>query len=430
MGGDDAIHPNAWQREHLPPAGYTYFGQFIDHDLTSDPRRFGKETGRAPVNFRTPRFDLDSVYGSPRRKSLYEGDLLRLAADECDFVRGLDGEAAIHDRRNDSNQIVAQLHLAMARYHNRVTRTLPAKAGRFKQARTIVRNHYQWAVLHDFLPRIVGRQTVDALLSDLGGPRLYRPGPSPALPLEFAAAAFRFGHSMVRGSYVVGALGGVIRTFDAHAPDLRGHRPIDPRHRIEWKHFFRMPGSSVAPQAARPIDTHLARPLFSLPNRVAQDKSPRGRRLPFRNLHRAEVDLGLASGQQLARAMLDARVPLDHGGKPLLGIDGGPRIRAYGAPGDPNIGNTGVSLADLDDRLRLAAPLWYYVLEEADVFHRGVQLGPVAGRLVAEVFVGLMEADAQSVLNTGWTPTAGAYGCRKDGEFFIANLLDFATGCA
>ncbi len=48
------------------PAGYTYLGQFLDHDMTFDPT---SELDRindpaALENFRNPRFDLDSLYGS------------------------------------------------------------------------------------------------------------------------------------------------------------------------------------------------------------------------------------------------------------------------------------------------------------------------------------------------------------------------------
>ena len=63
----------------------------------------------------------------------------------------------IPDHRNDENLAVAQTHLAMIRFHNRVVDTLPglgAGAQKFATARELVTKHYQWMVQTDYLPRI------------------------------------------------------------------------------------------------------------------------------------------------------------------------------------------------------------------------------------------------------------------------------------
>src|SRR5712691_2777689 len=65
------------------PAGYTYFGQFVDHDITFDPvsSLTRQNDPNALVDFRTPKFDLDSLYGRgpADQPYLYEGDGLHRA---------------------------------------------------------------------------------------------------------------------------------------------------------------------------------------------------------------------------------------------------------------------------------------------------------------------------------------------------------------
>ena len=74
---------------------------------------------------------------------------------------------------------------------------------------------------------------------------------------------------------------------------------------------------------------------------------------------------------------------------------------------------------DLDQR----TPLWFYVLREAEVTADGEHLGPVGGRIVAEVIVGLIRGDRQSYLrqDPDWTPTYGS-----GGSFVMADLLEAA----
>lgn len=148
------------------PALYTYFGQFIDHDLTFDPGgSFQKQKDPdALTDFRTPAFDLDNVYGrgpgdqpymyEADGKSFALGDPLSLGdAGARDLLRSPAGRALIGDPRNDENAIVSQLQGLMQRFHNRLVKEHPKLA--FENIQQLLRFHYQYVVINDFLPRIV-----------------------------------------------------------------------------------------------------------------------------------------------------------------------------------------------------------------------------------------------------------------------------------
>ena len=117
------------------------------------------------------------------------------------------------DDRDDENLIVAQLHVAFAKFHNRFVTLLeahpefsPGGADLFEQARRLVTWHYQWLVLHDFLPQIVQHAALREI--NAHGFRFYKRALNPddapiALPVEFTVAAFRFGHTMVQDAYIL-----------------------------------------------------------------------------------------------------------------------------------------------------------------------------------------------------------------------------------
>ena len=211
------------------PAGYTYLGQFIDHDITFDPASSLQQQNdpNALVDFRTPRLDLDSVYGRgpDDLPYMYDGNKFRLGrplfandqpTNARDLPRYIDPEnataprrALIGDKRNDENVIVSQLHGAMLRFHNKLVDADPAASFRDIQQR--VRWHYQWIVLNDFLVKICGEQVVKDILPHLGKDRpiwenppnfaIYKYRQDAFMPVEFSVAAYRFGHSMVRPIY-------------------------------------------------------------------------------------------------------------------------------------------------------------------------------------------------------------------------------------
>ncbi len=417
----DAMQSQDRDENPAIPAGFTYLGQFVDHDITFDTtsslERFNDPEGL--VNFRTPRFDLDSLYGrgpaddafmydqdfdKGRSKLLIgrvlEDDLETVAAPpEDDLPRNRQGRALLGDPRNDENIFVSQLQLTFLKFHNRVVDHLKAEQGLeggdlFKVAQRLTRWHYQWVVVHDFLPRIVGKQLINRLLKpdDDGTPevklRFYRPKYRPFMPLEFSVAAYRYGHSQVRGQYVINTTVPRLPIFtpgplgDERLRDFRGFRPLPPKWTIGWPFFFEL--DDEPPQASFKIDTKLAGPLFELPGEDGDDDKSLARRNLLRGWR-----LKLPSGQGVARAM----------------------------------GLTPLS----DDELgfKHSAPLWFYVLKEAEVKENGERLGPVGGRIVAETFLGLLKGDPLSFLNEpNWVPTLPA---ATGGQFTMADLIRFAV---
>jgi Animal haem peroxidase len=387
------------------PAGYTYLAQFVDHDVTFDPnsRLDAANDPYTLADFRTPRLDLDSVYGSGPMDQPFLYDWrderpnpgVRLLVDEpesprlarFDLPRNRDGRALIGDARNDENLIVSQLHTLFLRFHNRVVEELrPQYGGRsaalFEHAQRLVRWHYQWIVLHDLLPTLVGARLMGSLLAEPEGAlpvitrRVFEWREQPFMPVEFSAGAYRFGHSLVRDDYRVrdGVLNVPIMVNDRRDPfQLGGFRRVPDELEIEWKHFFRLDGGAP-PQDTMRIDASVALALTDL--------FPDGKNLVFLNLRRGRA-LGLPSGRDVALAM---------GEKPLA---------------DEQLVPAPIELGDaVASAVVKAPPLWYYVLCEARARGAGVRLGPVGGRIVAEVLVGLVQGDPASYLsqNPLWRP--------------------------
>jgi hypothetical protein len=363
-------------------AGTTFFGQFVDHDITFDVAStlgVPTEPSTSP-NSRTPSLDLDSVYGQgPVASSqLYDpSDTAKLRIESGglfeDLARSGDGTAILPDPRNDENLIIAGLQCAFICFHNNAVDWARANGhdgpGAFAEARRLTTWHYHWVVLHQFLPQIVGQALVDEVLRR--GGRFYKPKEGEAfMPVEFEAAAYRFGHSMVRPSYRANLAGDDGGPFFAMIFDPAGEGqpdPVDlrggaraPRRFIGWQTFFDFGDGNVKPN--KKIDTLISTPLFDLPlGAIASHDRPQV--LPQRNLLR-QLTWSLPSGQKVAQAM---RLP---------------------ALTEEELGT------DLDEYrsssydFKAGTPLWYYVLKEAEVKAEGLTLGPVGGRIVAEVLVG------------------------------------------
>ncbi len=403
------------------PAGFTYFGQFLDHDITFDPvsSLTRQNDPDALRDFRTPRLDLDSVYGAgpSDQPYLYESDnehfIIGSNGKDQDLQRNARGRAIIGDPRNDENFIVSQIQHAWLRFHNKVVddirgnkldKALWSKepGDVFSEAQRIVRWHYQWIVITDFLPRIVGADLLKKLIEPIPGtatgkrfnpiPRYYNPAPLTGafMPIEFSAAAYRYGHSQIRPEYELNEQIKDKTIFPtAKTPNptdhLEGFRPLIQGWKIEWGRFFELDRPKDDRQQSRLIDTKLAPPLFRLPQSVDADE----RALAFLNLTRGKR-MDLPSGQAIARLL--GEEPLDSS---ELGLDGD-------------------------------APLWFYVLAEAEKRAKGRHLGPVGGRIVAEVILGLIDADAMSFLSVepGWQPFLPS---STPGVFTMASMLRYAT---
>jgi hypothetical protein len=400
-------------------AGTHFMGQFMDHDMTFDTSsKLGTPTEpRSTPNGRTPTFDLDSVYGSGPVGSpqLYDSPTkLKIGSTPDgtheDLPRHPDNSAIIGDPRNDENMMIAGLHCAFILAHNKAVDLVQAPgmsdAQVFAGARQRVTWHYHWMILHEFLPLFVGQDMVNRVLTR--GRRFYRPQKGGAfMPVEFQGASYRFGHSMVRPSYranFTGQNGGPFfgMIFD---PSAEAANPSDPddltggaranRRFIGWPTFFDFGDGNVKPN--KQIDRRISTPLFNLPlGAIASHDQPTA--LPQRNLLR-QVTWSMPSGQSIADEMgVDALSPGDLS-----------ELSAYGL------------------RLERHTPLWYYALAEAEVMAQGLHLGPVGGRIVAEVIIGLLQTDPASYVssNPSWTPTFP----RKystDGGFRMIDFLAFA----
>ncbi len=383
------------------PAAWAFFGQFIAHDITADRSLLLHHARLNELrNFRTPRLDLECVYGAgstgdPHLYDLNDLDKFLLGINdvgkEDDLPRNRQGRALVGDPRNDVHLIISQLHLAFLKFHNAIVGHLRQRgvvaADIYNEARRLVRWHYQWIVEHEFLPLSAGQELVDDILRN--GVRFYSVGAYPYIPVEFADAAYRFGHSQVRSMYTLNSMGARGQVF----PDCAGTCPVPHDRVIEWSYFFQL-DDQRPPQASKCIDTILAHSLIDLPKSVVGDTEiPEQHSLAYRDLERGEA-LNLPSGETVARAMGIEPLTRDEVGLQTLGWQG-------------------------------ETPLWYYILKEAEVRHNGEWLGEVGGRIVAEVLLGLIDLDPTSYRNaeSEWTPTLPS---AQEGIFTIADFLRFA----
>ena len=446
----------------IPPV-YTYWGQFIDHDITANTDRQNTVTDitvedlkplqpevvvRDLRNLRRPALDLDSVYGDgptfeggpeTAAADMYDGIRLRLSeVAEGDGIRGdhiptlgdnlrdlprdsgaqLPEDktvALIGDGRNDENLIVAQLHVAFLRFHNAVVDWAQHQPGYpqddrelFERVRDLVRWHYQWLVVHDYLKTVTLPGVVDKVL--LGGNKVFQPRYGEVyMPLEFSVATYRFGHSMVRLAYDYnrnfGRPGKVIgsasfRLIFAFTGSARpepfnggGTLTLPFNWVIEWNRFVDK-GDSLPDHFARRIDTQLAPPLFDMINQISEENEglPEAvkdilKRLAVRNLLRG-YQLALPTGQAVADAL--GVVPLTE-----------EELRRNNSDA--------VNTALADGGFLQTTPLWFYVLKEAEARANGNSLGEVGSRIVVETLIGQLRADPGSYLNQdgGWSPEQG-----------------------
>lgn len=379
------------------PAAYTYFAQFVDHDITFDTasslERESDPNGL--INFRTPRFDLDNLYGrgGSDQPYMYDGDepgRAKMLIGEIggtgkpDLPRNAQGRALIGDMRNDENAMVSQLQLAFLMAHNElVDRARAADADdAFESARKTLRWLYQWVVWNDFVKRIVLDDVWARALTPIDDDGLglrWRHGLShvydwknqPYMPIEFSGAAYRFGHSMVRNAYKPNngnSPDEFVPIFSNTVPEprsLKGFRPMQVQNTIQWDRFLEMETSDGPefPLHTRRIDTRLSNALAFLHETDSGDPE---NVLAFRNLKRS-LTYQLPAGSAVARQ---------------LGVEP-------------------VTLAAKEPDA-----LWFYILREAEEHANGQSLGRVGSMIVAGTFAGLLHGDPRSWINLepGWTP--------------------------
>ena len=463
---DDELKDGPDAEENLyVPAGYTYFGQFVDHDLTFDTTStFDPKHSPPATNLRTPRLDLDCLYGSgpADQPYLYDIDgvkLLPVEDNAFDLVRippGTEkyGRAVIGDKRNDENSIVCQIHLAMIKFHNTVVESLRRRSPRisnadlFIHARDEVRWTYQRIVMEDYLRRVIDGEVIQAFQDRFQqGPgdayTLYTSDKRRNLPVEFVGAAYRFGHSMVRTGYRLNEKlkRRVFSAEDNTETSLVGFEPLTRDHVINnWSRFFTdklKPGQreqknegeskdddpSLRLQYAYKIDPSLVDPLGALASAVDAER----RSLALLNLRRGNsLGYRLCDGQAIAAAL--GEEPLD------------PVYLCVRSKVEESF--TFSNIATIDESFSRRTPLWFYILAEAqkpivDLWQQngrrdlvdddllngkgaGTQLGPVGGGILLEVFSGILDEDRDSYRHAAnWRPLL-------DGPVTMFDLLKFA----
>jgi hypothetical protein len=539
----DEVKDGADAEENLwMPSGYTYFGQFIDHDLTFDntsslnPADAG-DVDRLPTNLRTPRFDLDSLYGDgPDAQPYMYGEdgasLLFKDSDDQQFPTTFEqakqdllrspqnGRAIIGDKRNDENSIICQIQLSFIKFHNAVVAHLKTQDPHLKGTNlfTLARNEVRWAyqklVIEDFLPRIV-KSEVFADLKKAKTPQerqscyaLYTEDKRINLPREFVVAAYRFGHSGVRFGYRLND--GLDNRFSIFAPSkdpngnkipdddqsLLGFDPLPKSQAIDdWGRFFpsteptdlpdglgkslevEVKDPTVRLQFAYKIDTTLVDPLTALPpstlptslnpggvlqevqDAIASDPlvkplpHPERPSLALLNLLRGNV-YKVQSGQAIAKVLKEKGFRAKDTNLPIKPLDPKYLVTRESIKDDQGKPNGKSKFVDINSELKTDTPLWFYILAEAQAsiikelrVNTGqefkddrlrdepevakTQLGWVGGRIVAEVFYGLMDSDKDSYVNKlapngeDFQPiwAHDSYACSKA---IFANLLKFA----
>jgi hypothetical protein len=431
------------------PSGYTYLGQFVDHDLTFDRTNVTLGTNVSPADLlqgRSPALDLDSLYGAgpgdPASERFYEADGRRLKMGKTEAAgtgrlaakQGFDlprspseKHAVIPDFRNDENLVVAQTHLAMIRFHNRVVAELASVPApqRFARARRAVTKHYQWMIRHDYLPRICEPAVVDDVFRH--GRKAFETGAVatdvPTMPIEFSVAAFRLGHSMIRRAYNWnvefdhgnGTLD-LLFSFTGTSGFLGNGSRLPSNWIADWRRLypFKQADLKVPPakfNRAMRIDTRLVNPLSALPpgsfGETSPPSDPLVANLAFRNLARAKM-VKLASGQQMAAFLKSRGVGLTALTKAQI------RDGAGGAELD---GLTGAQRTQFLE----ATPLWFYVLREAEL--NDGRLDGVGARIVAETLHRAIEGSRNSIVrDTAFKPRFGP----DDHTFDMRDLLHFA----
>lgn len=396
---DDGTRVSEERPEILLEVGYTYFGQFVAHDLTKDISSVDDAWRKNPdelENQQTPKLDLSLLYGAgPEISSeLYENDGIRLkvgtlsaAGTSFDICTDAQGARVLADDRGGSNLILRQMTAAFARLHNFAVEQFRAevndKAELFTRARRQTMWQFQWLVCEDYLSHVLNLAVYNTV---------FRSGRTTvrwkvfSIPIEFAAAAMRFGHAMVRPNYLL-SLG-----QEMLLPRILGRTPdrgvLGPELEINWGLFFQGAGS-VGALTTRPIDTRLAHPLHELPVDligVVEVACPHFRidqnpaQLPLRTLLRG-AGLRLASGQTAARAfgqpvLTEAELTQNSRGEET---EQGGILRSTGLVQD--------------------TPLWYYILKESEVRENGNRLGSVGSHIVAETIHAALRSDSDSYLN-------------------------------
>jgi hypothetical protein len=393
---DDGKRVSEERPEILVETGYTYFGQLVAHDLTKDVSSIEEAWRTEPTkleNLQTPRLDLSVLYGHGpiASRELYEKDGVRLRTGPSgkdgrtfDVCVGREGERILADDRGAENLILRQMTAVFCRLHNfAIEQFRPQFANEallFERARQQTRWQFQYLVVRDYLRTLLDLDVYKKIFDDGRSKIKWKIF---SVPIEFAAAAMRFGHAMVRPNYLF-SFGHEMQLQEVlgRTPE-RG--PISAELEINWGFFFQGAGPASA-IVARPIDTRLASPFQKLPPDligVPEATCPHAQtppQLAVRTLWRGAA-LKLPSGQTVAHAFSEAVLSESEMTQNSLGVE------------------TRQGAIAREAGLARETPLWYYILKESEVRHNGNRLGPIGSYLVAETILAALRSDPSSYVH-------------------------------
>ncbi|MFO1203630.1 MAG: peroxidase family protein, partial [Tabrizicola sp.] len=445
------------------PAAYTYFGQFVNHDISAprgDVMSHGADAPPAGVvgavdppgldrsrrasveiilrnffNDHPEPLTLASLYGEgpgsadPNVRALYAADgkrfrlgktrrevdkvfvddmkdpaLVDHATGAPDLLR-TGGGPLIADLRNDENLIISQLHLALLLFHNKVVAALepsfPDPATCFAEARKVVTRHYHWLILNDYLPQLLSRAVQARPLAEYPS-NLQKPN---EVPLEFTTAAFRFGHSMVGSAYDFNANFGVGGHLAPEGATLA--------HLFAFTSHQNM-GQNAPGLPELPDHWVIDWERMTRFQAGTAGAPPR----PFGNAER--IDLSFAPdmlnvvgdseiavhGSILFRNLMRGfhrRMPFGQQLADQYGVDRLSEAEVRRAlPREKALAPGMKSLRQVAEDLGMLAetPAWLYFLCESRVREAGERVGPTASHLIADTIVGLIRHNGKSLLNT------------------------------
>lgn len=398
-------------KKGIAPAGMTFFGQFVDHDITLDATSaLGTRIVPSTIpNVRTPSLDLDCVYGAGPEASphLYGNEdaanflVYGTKANKFDLARTSNGTALIGDPRNDENQIISSIQANFVALHNiLMTEALndksayeeimmcakmgmssnewadhvPERHEVFEAVRRFLRMHYQWVIWNEFLPDFVDQPCLDeARLNDLFG------ADAAIMPVEFTGATYRFGHATTQPDYEIKHGKGQV--------DMMKLLGFGPRaETVDMKVMFDLDGKKS--QRARPVGPTLGLALTALPFIMDQVhlrdvditlSLPQSQNLPLRNMLRDRYTYKLANGEAIVHWFKEQHHRTI------------PKVTMH-----EKLAKAGIT----------KTPLWFYCLQEAEEFGGG-RLTGVGGAITASVFARLLRLDRTTYWHAhGFAPSA------------------------
>lgn len=421
------------------PAGYTYLGQFVSHEIVP-PTRQSDDSRRV-----LPLLDLTSIYGDDKQ-GLFEEQLAKLSSEALfsDLPRDDEtGAPKIPEPRNEDNVIVAQLHLLLMNLHVVLGRV---SGESFDKTRKSVIKVFQSIVVFDFLRQLLMPKVFELYFVE--GKRLLKLKKD-EIPKEFSLAAFRFGHSMVRSRYV--GIGGV---RSKPLQDLfRRNQPLSDEFKVDWRSFFNaelifmplaLPPDELAYQTAEQAVIEMLDQNKDLSREgVFQSNNPTGHG-SNRSQPANRIDM------KIAKAMDEIPNPA-HSESCEEAVD---IVRANLLAGSREKIQTGQQYLDrllkktcrdvdsvfpgfwfakrdqaVGEELTLQElPLWPYILKEAEITD-GASLGYLGSMIVAEVISNsIRECDPGSSI---WDKDSGSFFVERldeseDGHTFRQELSEFA----